>query len=589
MSTLETTKRILEKESLASFIVEQWDEKKGQRSTWEAEKRELRNYIFATDTSKTSGNVLPWRNSTTIPKICQIRDNLHANYISALFPNDDWLKWEGYTLEDETKEKQDAIQAYMSNKVREDQMRSTISTLTYDYIDFGISIADCIWVNESKEDTETGEIIPGYVGPRSVRISPLDVVFDPTAASFEASWKITRTIKHLGTLELEWLATGDEVAKAAIDAAKEARAHLRNITKDDFDKAEAFAIDGFGDYYSYLGSGFVEILEFEGTLHDPDTGELLNDYLVTIIDRTRVLRKAPIPAWKRGGYKVMTAWRKRPDSLYGMGPLDNLVGMQYRLDHLQNATADARDLTIMPPLLVKGEMQEDSQWGPFARFQLDEDGDVRPLFTGANIQAMEAEIAFLMNMMEEMAGAPKSAMGIRTPGEKTAFEVSSLDNAAGRIFQEKTTQFEIELLEPILNNMLELAVKNMSGSDVIRVMDDDLGVADFLEITKADITAAGKLRPIGARHFAQQAQLLQNIVGLSNTQLWAQISPHFSSKGLARLTEDMLNLRRFDLYGDNVGLMEQVETQRLSQTAQENLEVEAATPVEGGEDEATLE
>ena len=200
----------------------------------------------------------------------------------------------------------------------------------------------------------------------------------------------------------------------------------------------------------------------------------------------------------------MTAWRKRPDSLYGMGPLDNLVGMQYRLDHLQNATADARDLTIMPPLLVKGEMQEDSQWGPFARFQLDEDGDVRPLFTGANIQAMEAEIAFLMNMMEEMAGAPKSAMGIRTPGEKTAFEVSSLDNAAGRIFQEKTTQFEIELLEPILNNMLELAVKNMSGSDVIRVMDDDLGVADFLEITKADITAAGKLRPIGARHFAHK-------------------------------------------------------------------------------------
>ena len=51
----------------------------------------------------------------------------------------------------------------------------------------------------------------------------------------------------------------------------------------------------------------------------------------------------------------------------------------------------------------------------------------------------------------------------------------------------------------------------------------------------------------------------------------------------------MLNLRRFDLYGDNVGLMEQVETQRLSQTAQENLEVEAATPVEGGEDEAPLE
>lgn len=586
--SLELTRNILDQDGLASFIVEQWDEKKGQRSGWEGEKRELRNYIFATDTSKTNGDQLPWRNSTTIPKICQIRDNLHANYISALFPNDEWLKWEGYTQKDEEKSKRDAIQAYMSNKVREDDMRTTISKLIYDYIDFGVAISDTIWVNEKKEDEETGEIIPGYVGPRAIRISPLDVVFDPTATSFEQSWKITRTIKHLGTLELEVRQTGDEVAMAAIARAKESRSHLKNITRDDFDKSNGYSVDGFGDYYTYLGSGYVEILEFEGTLHDPDTMELLDDHIVTIIDRTTLLRKAPIPAWKRNGYKVMTSWRKRPDSLYGMGPLDNLVGMQYRLDHLQNATADARDLTIMPPLKVKGELQEATQWGPFARFQLDEDGDISPLFTGASIQAMEAEIAFLMNMMEEMAGAPKQAMGIRTPGEKTAHEVNVLENAAGRIFQEKTAQFEIELLEPLLNNMLETSVRNMQGSDIVRIMDDDLGVADFLTITKEDITAKGKLRPVGARHFAAQAQMMQNIIGLSNTQLWAQISPHFSSKGLAKLSEDMLNLRRFELYGDNVGLMEQVETQRLMQTAQENLEVEAATPIEGEEDEAPL-
>jgi hypothetical protein len=27
-----------------------------------------------------------------------------------------------------------------------------------------------------------------------------------------------------------------------------------------------------------------------------------------------------------------------------MGPLDNLVGLQYRIDHLENAKADALDL-----------------------------------------------------------------------------------------------------------------------------------------------------------------------------------------------------------------------------------------------------
>lgn len=580
MSTLEAT-RVLDQDTLAKFIVEQWDEKKGQRAKWEADKQELRDYIFATDTSTTSNNTLPWKNSTTIPKICQIRDNLHANYISALFPNDDWMRWEGYSADDETKAKREAIQAYMSNKVREDNMRTTVSQLAYDYIDYGVCFGDVIWANESKEDPETGEIIAGYVGPRAIRRSPLDEIFDPTARSYEDSYKISRSLKRFGELKLEFKDNQEEYVAKAIKAAEDARAHLSSWSRDDTKKATALSVDGFGDYYAYLGSGFVEILEFAGTMHDPNTGELLDDYIITVIDRTTVLRKEMIPAWKRGGHKVMTGWRKRPDNLYAMGPLDNLVGMQYRLDHLQNATADARDLTIMPPLVVKGDLEEASEWGPFAKFQVGESGDIKPLFTGANVQAMEAEIAFLMNMMEEMAGAPKQAMGIRTPGEKTAHEVNVLENAAGRIFQEKVTQFEVEFLEPLLNNMLEVATRNMQVADVVRVMDDDLGVAEFMNITKDDITAKGKLRPIGARHFAQQAQLMQNLTGIANTQLWPKIEPHFSDKAMAKLVEDLLQLKRFDLYGDNAGLMDKMETQRLMQTGQENLEVENATPIEG--------
>lgn len=568
------------RQGLADFIVSLWDEKKSQRQTWEAEKEELRNYIFATDTSTTSNKVLPWKNSTTIPKLCQIRDNVHANYISSLFPNDDWLQWEGYTLDDNSLEKRTTIQAYMSNKARESGIRTTCSQLLYDYIDYGNAFADVIWCNETKYDESSGETIPGYVGPKLIRISPLDIVFDATASSFEDSWKITRTIKHYGTLKVEYKDTKEDYIKEAIAICDKNRKGLTSWTKDDVRKSSAFLVDGFGDYYSYLKSGFVELLEFEGTMHDPDTGELLDDYVITVIDRSVVLRKVPIPAWKRNGFKVHVGWRKRPDNLYAMGPLDNLVGMQYRLDHLQNATADARDLTIMPPLKVKGELAEETQWGPFARFQLEENGDIAPLFTGAGIQAMENEMSFIMNMMEEMAGAPRQAMGIRTPGEKTAFEVQSLDNASGRIFQEKTTQFEIECLEKALNNMLHLAVKKMNGGDIVRVLDDDLGVAEFISITKEDITANGKLRPIGARHFAQQAQRIQNLSSLSATGLWAKVEPHFSDKKLAKLVEDLLQLRRFSIYADNAGVMDKMETQQLMNAGQENLAVEAATPIE---------
>ena len=361
------------------------------------------------------------------------------------------------------------------------------------------------------------------------------------------------------------------------------RSRLTGATKDDFDKAASYSIDGFGSLHEYYGSGFVELLEFEGTIHDIDTGELLDDYIITVIDRTTVIRKEPIPAWKRGGFKVHAGWRKRPDNLYAMGPLQNLIGMQYRLDHLQNLAADIRDLTAAPPLVFRGELQEAVKWGPFAEFHMEPDGDVRPLFTGSDLAGVEGEMAAILQLMEEMAGAPKQAMGIRTPGEKTAHEVQTLENAAGRIFQEKVTQFEIEVLEPLLNNMLEMAVRNMTGAEVIRIIDDDLGVADFMSITKEDITAKGKLRPIGARHFAQQAQLTQNIVGMANSNIWAKIEPHISDKKLAKLFEETLQIERFDLVSDNAGLMDKVESQRLMNQAQEDLAVEQQTPIEEDE------
>jgi hypothetical protein len=114
-------------------------------------------------------------------------------------------------------------------------------------------------------------------------------------------------------------------------------------------------------------------------------------------------------------------------------------------------------------------------------------------------------------------------------------------------------------------------------------MDDDLGVEDFLTITKDDITANGKLRPIGARHFAQQAQLLQSIQIAMSGELGAKISTHFSGIELAKLVEDSLQIGNLGIVRPNVGVMEQLETQKLAMAAQENTAVEQGTPAPGEE------
>ena len=128
-------------DTLAKYVAHTWFRYHSQRFPKIEQWKELRNYIFATDTTTTTNKSLPWKNSTTLPKLCQIRDNLHSNYISALFPNDQWLKWEAYSLQDAEKTKAKTIEAYMQNKTRESHFRTEISRLVYDYIDYGNTFA----------------------------------------------------------------------------------------------------------------------------------------------------------------------------------------------------------------------------------------------------------------------------------------------------------------------------------------------------------------------------------------------------------------------------------------------------------------
>jgi hypothetical protein len=575
---------VFDPDNLANSIIYMYDTWGRQRKPWINECLELRDYVFATDTTKTSNQFLPWKNSTTLPKMAQIRDNLHANYMSALFPNDDWLKWEGYTLDDDTIEKKEAIQAYMSNKTREGNFKNVVSQALYDYIDYGNAFGDVSYSREMREDPVTGDNIPGYIGPVAIRISPLDHVINPTAASYKDSPKFTRTIKTLGELKVD---AEDFADKSFFDEAIRKSEIARDMatnrdghyTIEDFEKAAGYSIDGFGNLKEYYQSPFVEIIEIEGDIHDPSSGILLRNHVITIIDRSHVVRKEPIPSWLGKSAKAHVGWRLRPDNLYAMGPLSNLVGMQYRIDHLENLKADVFDLIAYPPLKIIGEV-EDFDWAPGAEIHIDEDGDVQMLTPDTTALNADTQIQLLEQRMEEFAGAPKQAMGIRTPGEKTAFEVQALENAAGRIFQEKISNFEVNWLEPILNSMLETARRNIDGGDVVRVMDDDLGVTKFMSITREDITANGKLRPIGARHFAARAQLMQNLTGVFNSPVGQMIAPHVSSKEMAKLVEDSLGLNRFALISDNVAVAEQAETQRLMNQSQEDLDVEAQTPLE---------
>lgn len=571
------------RDQIAVEISRKYQEFEMFRRPWAVEKQELRNYLFATDTRKTANAALPWKNSTTVPKLTQIRDNLHANYMAALFPNEDWLQWEGDDLGSETIAKRDAITSYMRTKLRQSAATIQVSRLILDYIDNGNVFATAEWIDESVKDENGLVTARGYVGPKLVRISPFDIVFNPTVSDFKKTPKIIRSLYTLGDLYKEAQgmppeSTQRKMLDEALNKTVNIRKQVRSISQGDSLKSDGYQIDGFGSMQQYYNTDYVEILAFYGDIYDISTNTLLENHVITVMDRSFLVDKKPNPNWTAEGGIFQAGWRERPDNLYAMGPLDNLVGMQYRIDHLENLKADVFDLVAYPVLKIKGFV-DDFDYEPGARIFTGDEGDVEFMHPDVTALNADSQIAELERRMEELAGAPREAMGMRTPGEKTKFEVQVLDNATSRIFQNKIAHFEKVFFEPLLNYMLQLARQNMSGSDVTRTLDSEVDAIVFSTITKDDLTANGRLHPEGASRFAERANALQNLIQVHN-QIGQdpQILVHLSGKKMAQLIEELSGFAKYKLYGDNIRVIEEQETQRLQQTAQEQTQVVGQTP-----------
>jgi hypothetical protein len=573
--------QFIDPDRTAAEIAKKYQSWENLRNSWLDEKQEIQEYIFATDTQTTTNASLPWKNKVHIPKLCQIRDNLHANYMATLFPNDQAIVWEGDDSDSETREKRKTIESYMQNKMKQSNFRSEVSRLVLDFIDYGNVFAMPVFEASYKEDPQTGEKIPTYIGPKLKRVAPENIVFDPTAPTFAEAPKIVRELRTLGGLKKD-IATKPELAYEAEVFKKmtDLRGRFAPHTAGDFAINSTYQYAGFTGTWEYFNSGYVEILNFYGDFFDPETETLYENYLISVVDRAFIIRKQPLSNWIGSPPIRHAGWRVRQNNLYAMGPLDNLVGLQYRIDHLENAKADAFDLIVHPVMKITGSV-EDFEYGPGERIYVSgDDGDVAFMQPDTTFLQADTQIAMYENKMEEMAGAPKQAVGFRTPGEKTAYEVQTLENGANRVFVNKISYFEEMFIEPLLNDMLEIARRNLNEADNIRVLDDETQAVTFNSITREDITARGKIRPIGARHFAQNATIIQNMTQFANSRLAQDplVMNHISGRRLAIAVESLLGLDKYKLFQDNIRLYEQAEAQNLgSHLAQAVMEQQTAT------------
>ena len=565
----------------------QWNTaRNGIQSMWS----EILRYVYATSTKDTmDGDIADWSNTTHRPKMANLYDTLTINYDAALFPNDDWLIWKGNDADAASKEKRQIVEAYMKTKhgIRDSNFRETMRLLESDWVLFGNAFAEVEYVREMSVDSLTGQVTPGYMGPKIKRRDPRDIVFNPLASSFRNAPKITRDLYTIAELHrLVEDNPGNEMWENVLEIALRHRGHIRQYNQGDIDKDMQMVFDGFGTASQYFNSGLVEVLNFYGDIYTDDVAgkqEYSRDRVITVVDRYDIARDGLVDTWTGKPHIYHVPWRERNENLWGQGPFENLVGMQYRIDHLENARADAFDQMLDPDIVFRGDVEDIMQIGGAKHYYITENGNVDYLRPDTTVLNADLQIRELTESMEMFALSPREALGFRTPGEKTLGEFQGLTNAAARSFQHKVSIFQ-EFLEKIVNGELEVSVRSMDGIDLVEILDDDFGATEFRKITKADITSNGRLIPVGARHFARNTQLVQNLQSLQAGPLAdPEVAQHFSSIGLAELYQEWM-----DLAGENKTLVqpyarveERLEAQRRTQAAEDQALQESATDVTG--------
>lgn len=551
----------------AGYIVDLWQQLSFERNAWLSRTRELRKYINAPDTSYTEVGKLEWKNRTVIPKLTQIYDNLVASYKQALMPNDDWLSFQGASLEDAKKESY--IEQYIKYKLEQSGFETELRRILSDYILYGVCCAGVKYVEDIQISPVTGKEYVRYKGAKAFRISPLDYVIEPRANSFDDSVFIRRyimPINKLKSLAENADASPFKINQKAIKEAINVRGFIREL--EDEIKDSGLYVDGFSSPQEYFLSGHVEVLEFWGDYFNPNTGEYKPNQTMAVIDRMWELYREDNPMLNGKKPYAFTGWRERPDNLYGQSPLEQLIGMQYRINHLENLKADVFDLIAHPVVIVSGNPTEDFEWRPGQVYYAGLEGRVEVLKPDATALAADNEIALYINIMEEMAGAPKQTAGFRTPGEKTAYEVSVLQAGANKMFLEKTSHFETSFLKRLLENFYIITISNFDEFDFMRIFNDEFDAYEIINVDRNKIIADGEFKLKGSSHYEKRMRAVQELTQVAQTL--SQIpntSYHIDGYRIAKLIEKELGYERYDIIKEYKSVEDVVGAQVAQQLA----------------------
>lgn len=563
---------------VATRIADMWDAYTVEKRVALEMNAEVRQYVFATDINTTSASILPHKNRTHQPKLTELSDNLQSQYYESAFNDADFFDYKAEKDADEAARK---MQGWVRTKLEMRKFRQTVGRdLIADFVIFGNCFPQVDYIVERDND---GKVI--YKGPDITRVSPMDMVFNPRAASFKKSPKISRSFVHVSEISeypSKYLGAGFE--ESVINKAIASRTHSYVDDWVETIKDRGVTFDGYGSLHDYFSQDLAEILIYRGNVFNPATGETQVNRVVYIMDKVWIIRNEPSRS-PRGFDGIHHAgWRSRPDNLWAMGPLDNLAGLQYRLNHLENLKADVFDRIANPTVVIKGEDVTEPEEGdaPGSVYYVGAEGEVKYLVPDATALNANSEIQMYHRMMELFVGAPTESRGVRSPGEKTAFEVDTLDSNASKMFLDKVRSFEL-MLEEVLKECFELMLMHFEDEDYALIFDDIEGKEILQTLSEKDIQARGEFVAMGSKHWERRKRLTSELSNYMQGPFQdPKIRMHTSGEKLSAAMEKLLKWDDDGIIEPFVGVKEDVHAQAIAAAEQQQLQQEtgqSANPV----------
>ena len=556
------------KASHVAFKYSEWQSyKNSAMERW----KETEAYIYATDTSTIpGGNVFD--HTTHIPLVHELREELISIMYGTILPNDDFLGWQAFDKDANTVLKRNKALAFIKNRHALNGFRKVIDKLITDVIDYGICFVQVQYVDKSTYSSTDKTVKSGYAGPILRRFSPYDFVMDPTADSFESTTKIVRTLISLG--EFISLAEQHNWDKEVVQSIIDKRGTYGTVDFTDNKKNMQYTPDGFTNIEAYYQSGMVEVLYFYGDVFDEYESKVHPNRCAVVVDRCRTLSDTEC----LDPMIYSASWKPKQDNLWAQGALDQVIGMNFQINHRENALSTSIDRFIFPDRVQVGdvEISYDESTGR-TDYLAPEGGGVQDLAPDASVLSYDNQIEKLTMKARMAVGLPGSLQGFRSPGEKTAFEVQSLADGAFRSFIHKAERFEMDVLEPAINAELKIGRDNIASVIQVQAVTAD-GLPTFMDITQEDLTSNGKLVPWGARRFALQNKQLSMITTLANSNLGNLIGKHMNTMHLAKVVENLGGLGEFEMFQPFAAIEEEFEQQQLINTAQQMNEQNLARP-----------